>query len=1748
MDTLAVEIPASPLSEATGPAFPDDPGAPSTLAGILHRAAESVAPGEVIQLSAAGDETVLGYREVRHRAERVLAGLRARGAAPGDEIILQTDTAGAFIPAFWACILGGFTAVPTAAVGGGAGAAPAAGRLRDVWTTLGHPLVLAGEGLERNAREVLGTGARVAPLAELATHPPDAEWHPCDPAAVAVLMLSSGTSGRPKLIRRTHHNLLRVCQASPGLAGTGALTFLNWLPLDHNAGMSATLTVLAAGGRQVHLATRDVLDDPLRLLDAIDRHRVTHTGGTNYSLGLLNTRLDEAGGHAWDLSCVESFAVTAEPVVARTLRAFVERVSRHGLRPGALRATYGMTEVGGIARLVAPPLGEQGGDDAFVAAGSPYPGVSLRVVDEAGRVVREGRAGRIQVRGETVTPGYARDTERTHESFTPDGWFDTGDTGVLRAGTLTITGRQKDILIVNGLNIPSQEVEAAVEEIGGVTRGRTAVCAMRVAGRDSDAAAVFLHTPLATRGERDALRREVRHAVAARFGLTVATLVLVEPDEIPRTEVGKIQRAALYARLRDGGFAAAAALDAEAAEAGDGAAYAAPRTALEREICAVWADALGVPRVGIHDDFVRLGGHSLLAARVAARVRAVSGAGVPLRIVYQHPTVAALAAAVEAWAGEGHAAASASAARAGDGPAPLSFAQQRLWFLDHLSPGGSAYNLSRALRLSGSLDTAALERALGEIVRRHDALRTVFRAEGGEPVQIVHPAGEWTLAGDDLSALAAATREAEAARRVADEAGAPFDLARGPLFRARLLRLDAAEHVLVLTLHHAVGDGWSIGVLFREIEALYAAFSRGEASPLPPLPLRYADHAVRQRAELSGDVRERALAWWRARLDGAPALLQLPADRPRPAVQSHRGAVARFDLAATLVERLSAIGRGVGATPFMTLLAAFQLFLSRYAGSDDVVVGTPVAGRNHPEAEPLIGFFAGTLALRGDLSGNPTFTQLLARVRHHALAAFAHQELPFEQLVEALKPERSLGHHPVFQVTLGMQPAGATPPELPGVRVTPLPADAGTAAFDLALSLAEHAGGLRGTLEYATDLFDAATAQRMLRHFHTLLEHAAAAPGSRISELEMIGGDERRMLLEEWNRTGAAYPAGRCIHHLFEAQAARTPAAVAVAYQDDALTYAELDARANRLARHLVRQGVGPESGVGLCLERGMELMVAILGVMKAGGAFVPADPAHPAERVGYIFGDAGVAVVLTQERLLASLPVLAAEVRVIAVDTAWEEIAAESGLAPETGVSAENLAYVIYTSGSTGQPKGVAMHHRGVCNYIDWGIRHYGAAAGNGAPVFSSMAVDLTITNLLPLFAGRPVHLLPEENAVEALAGVLREKPGYGLVKITPTHLSLLTPLLTAAEMRAATITLVIGADFLPAEATLAWQEQAPGVRLMNEYGPTETVVGCSAYTLPNGRHRAGAVPVGGPIQNLRFYVLGPNLEPVPVGLRGELYIGGVGVARGYLGRPGLTAGTFVPDPFAGPGERMYRTGDRARWQADGNLLVLGRADNQVKIRGYRVELGEIEAVLRRHASVAGALVVVREDTPGDRRLVAYVAGGAEPGDLRAHLRATLPAHMVPSAFVRLETLPMTATGKVDPKTLPAPDYQPAAERHVAPRTPVEEALAAIWGEVLGLPRVGVHDNFFEIGGHSLLAMRIVSRIQETLDDGIGVSALFTTPTIDTLARVIASRTAAESEGGGWTQPIPTSPESLLATLDELSEEELDRLLDVTA
>ncbi|HEX9938624.1 MAG TPA: amino acid adenylation domain-containing protein, partial [Longimicrobium sp.] len=1150
-------------------------------------------------------------------------------------------------------------------------------------------------------------------------------------------------------------------------------------------------------------------------------------------------------------------------------------------------------------------------------------------------------------------------------------------------------------------------------------------------------------------------------------------------DEMPLSPNGKVDRKALPAPER--------------AEGED--ACVAPRTPVEEVLAGIWAEVLRLERVGAHDNFFELGGHSLLATRVVSRVRQIFAIELPLRALFEGPTLAEMAKAVEDERRRELPVLPPVVPVERTGALPLSFAQERLWFIDRLEPESAVYNIPVAWRLEGALDGAALERALGEIVRRHEALRTVFAEVNGSPVQVIAPFAGFTLPVDDLSGLGEADREAAVGQRAGEEARRTFDLSADPLFRAALLRLGDEDHVLLLSMHHIVSDGWSLGVLRRELSALYAAYREGRESPLAGLAVQYADYAVWQREQLTGEALDRQLAYWKERLADAPALLELPTDHPRPPAQTYRGGTVPVELSPELMERLQALGRSEGATLYMTVLGAFQVLLSRYAGSEDVVVGSPIAGRTRGEVEELIGLFVNTLVLRTDLSGDPSFREVLGQVREVTLGAYEHQELPFEKLVAELQPERSLTHSPLFQVLFRLENAEGPGDALAGLKMSRAVPAMEIAKLDLSLILAATPQGLRGGLNYSTDLFERGTIERMLGHLERVLEQVATDADVRLSRLELLGEAERALVLEAWNRTDAEYAAASCIHELFEQQVERAPDALALACGSVRLSYTELNARANRLAHHLRSRGVRPDARVAISLERGPGMVVALLAVLKAGGAYVPLDPEYPSERLAYMLKDSAPALLLTTGALVPRFADAGVPILDLTDEAPWAGAPATD---PERGgLRPEHAAYLIYTSGSTGRPKGAMIQHRNVCGMVAGQVRSLPLEAESRILQFASFSFDGHVFEVfLALARGASLHL-PEHPGPLAGDDLVRTVAEAGI-----TH-AIIPPAVLAAlpddERLPSIHTLIVSGDAPPVDLMARW---SAGRRLINGYGPTEATVCTTLHDyVPGG---SAPPPIGRPVANVRVYLLDAAGEPVPRGVRGELYIGGAMVGRGYWRRAALTAERFVPDPFgAQPGARLYRTGDLARWNAEGALEFAGRVDAQVKVRGFRIELGEIEAALRRSEGVADCVVVAREDVPGEKRLVAYVVGGVEAGVLREHLRRKLPEYMVPAAFVVLEALPLTPNGKLDRRALPAPEYADA-DRYVAPRTPVEEVLAGIWEEVLGLERVGAGDDFFELGGHSILTMLVASLVRELLGVELPVRVFFEGPTVAKLAKEV--------------------------------------------
>jgi amino acid adenylation domain-containing protein len=1366
---------------------------------------------------------------------------------------------------------------------------------------------------------------------------------------------------------------------------------------------------------------------------------------------------------------------------------------------------YGPTETTVYATWATVPRGAAGPP----SIGGPVTNTKGYVLDEHRQPVPVGMPGELYLGGAGLARGYLGNPELTAERFVPDPFaaeagcrlYRTGDRVRIRPdGALEFLGRTDQQVKVRGFRIELGEIEAVLRQHPGV--GAAAVAVREdLPGQQQLVAYVVPTTPP---GPRDG---HLRAFARQRLPEYMVPTAVVRLDQLPYTPNGKLDRRQLPS--------AATNLERPAS--------ASPRTPTEALLVSLWAEVLGIDRLGIHDDFFELGGHSLLAIRLAARVHSALATRVVVRDIFANPTIAELAAHLE------HARDEQPSAQQTEPPTPepaadalgervtLSFAQEQMWLLDRLIPDRAVYNVPIGVHLVGALDVHALELSLVRLVERHEPLRTVVREFDDAPIAVLERCAPARLSVVDLSSLPDAERDAQAKQQISDAAREPFDLTHGPLLRARLLRLGPETHMLVLCMHHIACDAWSLAVLFRELGLLYTACRTRISSPLTDLPLRYSDYAAAQRQELESALLQDQLEYWRGQLAGAPAALDLPLDHPRPRVQTFKGARHRFSLPASLVEALAELGRRHGATPHMALLASFQALMARYTGQEDILVGAPVAGRARPELHDLIGCFINTLVLRTDVSGDPNFRDLLGRVRDVCLAAYAHQELPFEKLVQALQPDRDPSRSALVQVLFNFRGVPQHGLDIDGLTSSIEELETGTAKFDLTVSLMpDSAGGLMGSVIYPTDLFETASIERLIGHWRTLMEGVVAAPDRPLSELPLLTAAERRQVVIEFNATTTPYPREATIHCLFEAQARATPDAVALVFGEMTLSYGELNRRANAVAHRLRALGIGPEHLVGLHVERSLEMIVGALGILKAGAAYLPLDPTYPEQRLRFMLEDAGAMLVLTQRRLRDSVP---SGWRVVCLD-APEELAARYA-DPQPLGSSRTLAYVMYTSGSSGQPKGVLVEHRGVVRLVT-GTAYAQFGRDQVFLQLAPLPFDASTLEIWgALLNGGRLVIYPPGPVDLAELGEAIDQHGVTTLWLTAGlfHAMVEDQLPALRNVRQ----LLAGGDVLSVAHVQRAVRELPNTMLINGYGPTENTTFTTTY--PVARDAAMTrVPIGRPIANTRVYLLDPAGEPVPIGIPGELCAGGDGVARGYLNRPELTGAHFVRDPFsAEPEARLYRTGDLARWRADGSLEFLGRRDQQIKLRGFRIEPEEIATVVGRHPSVSAVAVVVREDTPGQRQLVAYVVPAAESGtdsnQLKAFARQHLPEYMLPSSFVEVEHLPQTAIGKLDRAQLPAPAraHENLRATRVAPRTGLELQLLRLWEQVLGL-ELGVRDDFFELGGDSLMAVRLFSAIRAKVGRHLPASTLFQYPTVEQLAAALR-----DQEGlPAWTCLVP--------------------------
>ncbi|WP_414629583.1 non-ribosomal peptide synthase/polyketide synthase [Burkholderia pseudomallei] len=1526
--------------------------------------------------------------------------------------------------------------------------------LRDDWRDAGAPVVLLdadGPAIDacpdHNPDAAAGRDARTL-------------------SSLAYVIYTSGSTGRPKGVMIEHRNLANLLGAmgeQPGIGAHDVLLAVTSLSFDI-AALELFLPLLH-GARAV-IAARDDAADPARLAHLIESSGASLMQATPSTWRML-------AQHGWPRSARPLTLLCGGEALPPAL---AERLLAH---VPAIWNLYGPTEttVWSTVRRVTTPV---------VDIGGPIANTQVYVLDERLRPAPIGVAGELYIGGAGVARGYLNRPELTRERFVDDPFrrggrlYRTGDLARRRAdGNLEYLGRNDFQVKIRGFRIELGEIEAQLAKAHGVQ-------GVALAARDTPTA----DKRLVAYYVGDASAAALREHAAARLPAYMVPAAYVRLAAWPLTPNGKLDRAALPAP------------DDEAYARAE---YEAPRGEHECKLAAIWRAVLQVERIGRHDDFFELGGHSLLAVRAVTAMRDAFGSDTSLRDLFARPVLKDLAEHAST-AARARDAAIPKAAR-GE-PAPMSFAQQRLWFLARMGGLGDAYHMPIAVRLRGALDVDALQRALSRIVSRHDALRTTFALEGEQPVQRVHAddGAGLRLRIDDLRGCADAG--ARRARILAGQASEPFDLARGPLVRGALVREADDVHTLCVTIHHIVSDGWSIDVFCRELSELYRAFAGGRPDPLPPLPVQYADYAAWQQRGIGGAALHAQAEYWRDALAGAPTLLELPTDRPRPPQPDYAGATVGLALDAPLTAGLRALARRHGATLFMTVFAAWSVLLSRLSRQTDVVIGTPSANRGHAQIEGLIGFFVNTIALRVDLDGAPTVAELLARVKARTLAAQQHQDIPFEHVVERVQPARSLSHSPVFQAMFAWQHASRGEMRLEGLRAEPLDDAARTIAkFDLTLSLRESGDAIDGGLEYASALFERATIERFAGYLRRLLEGMVADDTQRVDALPMLSRDERRDLIERRNATARPYPANSGVHRLFEAQAARTPDATAIVDGATTLDYRALDARANRIAHALAHAGVRAGDRVALHLEPSIGLVAAQLAVLKLGAAYVPVDVGNPPARKAFVAQDSGARLVLGDAALdwpaAAGVPQ-----RDLAALLAGPWPSDAPARAPQCG--GDTPAYVMYTSGSSGQPKGVLVTHRGIARLaVNSGYATFDASdrfAFASNPAFDASTFEVWTA----LLNGASIGIVKRDDLLDlgALAGKLSS--------IGVTCLFLTTALFNRCvsfdpAMFARLRCVISGGERADPAVYRKVMEAGPPRHLLNAYGPTETTTFAAVWEAEPRTLAAQAAPIGRPIGNTSVYVLDAYGAPVPVGVTGEIHIGGPGVAQGYLNRPALSAERFVRDPFVGGDARMYRTGDLGRWRPDGMLDCIGRADFQVKIRGFRIELGEIEACLLEHGALAQAAVLARDDGgDGGKTLVAYYVprAGHEDGApaLRAHLAARLPEYMVPAAYVRLPAMPLTPNGKLERRALPAPDERSYVRRdYAAPQGEIETTLARIWAELFGIERVGRHDGFFELGGHSLLAVRMVARVHDVLGVEVPLRALFADPVLHVFASAVA-------------------------------------------
>jgi amino acid adenylation domain-containing protein len=1644
----------------------------------------------------------LTFGELKEQSRQLYARLRELGLEPGDKIAFLLDNGVFTAQLFIAAIASGFVAVPLNVRAG----------VSQLSYTLDHSdakLVFVEPQYEPLLKEVLAVVPRklqieVVGVDQFPSGLPAAAEPPKTAASdVALLMYTSGSTGMPKAAVHTQGSIM--AQARNSVLShelTARDRSLLVLPLYHiNAECVTLIPTLLSAGTVVVPHKFSVAN----FWDWLEEHRITWTAVVPTIISqLLDWKDPKFGQRQESFDRIRFMRSSSAPLSPALHREFIEKFKL------PLIQAMGCSEGGNVFSNPCPPR-----ENKIGSPGLPW-GFETRIVNREGQDLPPNEPGEVFLRGPAMTTGYYKDPVQTQSAFDTEGWFHTGDLAYRDDdGYFFVVGRSKELIIKGGMNIAPKQIDEVIESHPAILEAAVVGVPDRYVGEDIVGFAVL-------RDGMDLDEQALLTFCEEKLGHFKTPTRIHFVEDLPKGPSGKILRLRLVEEAAKPSVARSVTMGGDGASSESRGPLPAIEE-LEKTIIEVWTELLGKDGIDSRSNFFALGGHSLMAIQSLSKLRAKVPVVLSLTDFFENSTVTQLATVLRKRL------ASAPAPEAGDGPTvpldetpipmrdksqpcPLSPAQQRLWFIDQLVPEAIAYNESEAVRLRGDLNVDALEKGFNIIVGRHELLHSTIESKDGQPFFVAHPDWKLVFKRLDVSNLPEAAREAEVAKLLISEPRVPYQLDKIPGIRVTLVRVAAQDHVLILQMSHLICDWSSEGVMWRELSALYRSLLRGEPLVLPPLPIQHGDYAAWQQTNNVPANFKEGLEFWKKTLAGAPELIEIPTDRPRPAANTYRGARKRYFLTGAQAEAMRHLSRREKTSLFTCFGAGLNALLHRYNRSGDVLLGIPLADRDRQELQTMIGFLLHMQVLRTAVEDEMSFSSLVARVQKGTVDMFSHRAVPFDLIVREQGHERNLAYSPLFQVMFNWRDKEQELAfiGLDGLKIESLLAEANTAKFDLTFMMTDEGDQFVLEMEYSTDLFNEDRIDRMVGHYFTLLDSAAANPEQKIAQLPLLTAPEREQVLVDWNRTQTDYPKGRYVHDLFADQAAKTPDAVAVVFDDKKLTYRELDAKSNQLAHHLRKLGVKADTLVGVCVERSLEMVIGLLGILKAGGAYVPLDPRYPKDRVEFVLKDAAASILLTQTSLAADMPASANAIR---LDADWAKIAAESEARLESTTKGTDLAYVIYTSGSTGLPKGVEIPHEAFVNFQRAMQATPGLKAEDVLLAVTTISFDIAGLELfLPLITGAKLVVLSREDATDGFRLIHQlNAHNVTMLQATPATWRLL---LDAEWEGNPKLKMLCGGEALPRE--LADQLAAKGGELWNMYGPTETTVWS---TLSRIRPNEPVIHIGRPIGNTEIYILDAQLNPTPIGVPGELHIGGIGLARGYHNRPELTAEKFIKNPFAKDASaRIYKTGDLARYLPNGNIEHLGRLDHQVKLRGFRIELGEIEEVLAKHPAIAACTVTAREDAPGDKRLVAYVVnsnGTVKPSELREHLRAKLPDYMIPAAFVTLEKLPLTPNGKVDRKALPKPEIEAVTDQShfAAPSTETEKALAKIWCDVLHLKQVGLNDNFFDIGGHSVLLLQVHARIGTVTTMKVSVAELFQYPTISALAQHL-SKPAASAAG----------------------------------